>query len=52
MPYDLDSYDKRILAILQCDSSRSNADIASEIGLSEIKSNVELPIGYLGASAG
>lgn len=35
MPEDLDSYDKRILAILQADSSRSNADIANEIGLSE-----------------
>ena len=31
----LDSYDRRILAILQNDSSRSNADIANEIGLSE-----------------
>lgn len=35
MPYTLDSYDRRILAILQADSSRSNADIANEIGLSE-----------------
>ena len=32
---ELDSYDRRILAILQTDSSRSNADIANEIGLSE-----------------
>lgn len=35
MPNELDSYDRLILAILQCDSSRSNADIANEIGLSE-----------------
>ena len=35
MPIDLDGYDRRILSILQSDSSRSNADIASEIGLSE-----------------
>lgn len=31
----LDSYDRKILSILQSDSSRSNANIASEIGLSE-----------------
>lgn len=35
MPEVLDSYERRILAILQVDSSRSNADIAKEIGLSE-----------------
>lgn len=35
MPSELDSYDRRILALLQSDSSRSNADIAKEIGLSE-----------------
>lgn len=35
MPTELDSYDRRILALLQTDSSRSNADLASEIGLSE-----------------
>ena len=35
MPPELDSYDRRILALLQVDSSRSNADIAGEIGLSE-----------------
>lgn len=32
---ELDSYDRHILALLQADSSRSNADIASAIGLSE-----------------
>ena len=32
---DLDRFERRILAILQEDSSRSNADIAGEIGLSE-----------------
>lgn len=32
---DLDGFERRILAILQEDSSRSNADIAAEIGLSE-----------------
>ncbi len=31
----LDGFERRILAILQEDSSRSNADIAAEIGLSE-----------------
>jgi Lrp/AsnC family transcriptional regulator len=31
----LDIHERRILAILQADSSRSNADIAAEIGLSE-----------------
>lgn len=35
MPMELDSCDRRILAILQVDSSRSNADLANEIGLSE-----------------
>jgi len=35
MPTELDSYDRRILAILQVDSSRSNTDLANEIGLSE-----------------
>ncbi|WP_313803248.1 Lrp/AsnC family transcriptional regulator [Sphingobium sp.] len=35
MPDDLDVHERRILAILQSDSSRSNADIANEIGLSE-----------------
>lgn len=35
MPEPLDDYERRILAILQVDSSRSNADIAKEIGLSE-----------------
>jgi Lrp/AsnC family transcriptional regulator len=32
---DLDEFERKILAILQEDSSRSNADIAAEIGLSE-----------------
>lgn len=32
---DLDEFERKILAILQKDSSRSNADIAAEIGLSE-----------------
>ena len=32
---DLDEFERRILAILQKDSSRSNADIAQEVGLSE-----------------
>ncbi|MDQ4421403.1 Lrp/AsnC family transcriptional regulator [Sphingobium sp. DEHP117] len=32
---ELDSYDRLILSLLQADSSRSNADIASAIGLSE-----------------
>jgi Lrp/AsnC family transcriptional regulator len=31
----LDQFERKILAILQEDSSRSNADIAAEIGLSE-----------------
>ena len=31
----LDGFERKILAILQEDSSRSNADIAAEIGLSE-----------------
>lgn len=31
----LDEFERKILAILQIDSSRSNADIAAEIGLSE-----------------
>jgi Lrp/AsnC family transcriptional regulator len=31
----LDEFERKILAILQVDSSRSNADIATEIGLSE-----------------
>lgn len=31
----LDSFDRRILALLQSDSSRSNVEIATEIGLSE-----------------
>ncbi|MDE8650195.1 Lrp/AsnC family transcriptional regulator [Novosphingobium album (ex Liu et al. 2023)] len=35
MPTELDEYEKRILAILQVDSSRSNAEVAKEIGLSE-----------------
>ncbi|MCB2063292.1 MAG: Lrp/AsnC family transcriptional regulator [Novosphingobium sp.] len=35
MPNDLDLAEQRILALLQEDSSRSNADIAAEIGLSE-----------------
>jgi len=35
MPNDLDSYEKRILAILQQDASRSTTDIAAEIGLSQ-----------------
>lgn len=35
MPSDLDPFERKILAILQTDSSRSNADIAEEIGLSE-----------------
>lgn len=35
MPENIDAYDKHILAILQSDSSRSNSDIANEIGLSE-----------------
>ncbi|WP_206243698.1 Lrp/AsnC family transcriptional regulator [Novosphingobium terrae] len=32
---DLDEYEKRILAILQLDASRSTTDIAQEIGLSQ-----------------
>lgn len=32
---NLDVHERRILAILQADSSRSNADMANEIGLSE-----------------
>lgn len=32
---DLDPYDRRILDLLQSDSSRSNVEIANEIGLSE-----------------
>lgn len=35
MPEALDAFERKILAILQVDSSRSNADIAAEIGLSE-----------------
>lgn len=35
MPHDLDDYEKRILAILQVDASRSATDIAHEIGLSQ-----------------
>ncbi len=35
MPSDLDPFERKILAILQTDSSRSNADMAEEIGLSE-----------------
>jgi Lrp/AsnC family transcriptional regulator len=32
---DLDEYERRILAILQVDASRSTTDIAQEIGLSQ-----------------
>lgn len=35
MSSDLDKFERHILALLQCDSSRSNAEIAKEIGLSE-----------------
>ncbi|MBB6123683.1 Lrp/AsnC family transcriptional regulator [Sphingobium subterraneum] len=35
MPESLDAYDRHILALLQADSSRSNADVAATIGLSE-----------------
>jgi DNA-binding Lrp family transcriptional regulator len=35
MSHDLDEYEKRILAILQVDASRSATDIAHEIGLSQ-----------------
>ena len=35
MSHTLDLYERKILAILQVDSSRSNAEIAEEIGLSE-----------------
>lgn len=35
MSHDLDEYEKRILAILQVDASRSATDIAQEIGLSQ-----------------
>lgn len=35
MREDLDVYERRILRLLQVDSSRSNAEIAKEIGLSE-----------------
>jgi Lrp/AsnC family transcriptional regulator len=35
MSHDLDDYEKRILAILQVDASRSATDIAQEIGLSQ-----------------
>ena len=35
MPGNLDSYERKILALLQADSSRSNAEIAQAVGLSE-----------------
>ncbi|MEO7170664.1 MAG: Lrp/AsnC family transcriptional regulator [Sphingomonas sp.] len=35
MPETLDEFDRRILTLLQQDSSRSNADLAAQIGLSE-----------------
>lgn len=35
MPDLLDRYERHILALLQADSSRSNAEVAKEIGLSE-----------------
>ncbi|WEK45039.1 MAG: Lrp/AsnC family transcriptional regulator [Candidatus Sphingomonas colombiensis] len=35
MPDELDAYERKILAILQLNTSRSNAEIAAEIGLSE-----------------
>lgn len=35
MPETLDAYERQILAILQVDSSRPNAEIAAQIGLSE-----------------
>lgn len=38
MPNDLDPHERKILALLQNDSSRSNAEIAKEIGLSEAPS--------------
>ncbi len=35
MPAALDDFERKLLAILQVDSSRSNAEMAAEIGLSE-----------------
>ena len=35
MPAPLDSYERRILKLLQTDSARTNVEIAQEIGLSE-----------------
>ena len=35
MPSDLDPFERKILALLQADSSRSNAELAEAIGLSE-----------------
>src|ERR1700761_5579378 len=35
IPDELDSFEKRILAILQRDASRSTTDIAAEVGLSQ-----------------
>lgn len=35
MPIDLDTYERRILEILQVDASISNAEVAKAVGLSE-----------------